>query len=382
MKNFIKNNKSLFIKIGFIIFFVVLLVFLSVLKNSRDICEDYSRGFGRVLFTTISATTKYFPISVTELFILGSAIATIIIIVLIIKDLKRKKVIKALNRFLSICVLFTGIISSYFSTMEMQYNRKAVPVPLYEEKVDKTEFVTIIDYFVEDYNYCTSKLEFRENGDVVSPYSITDLNGILKKEFEKLKEPRFNGYFSDFTTNVKPMMSSEIYSNLQITGLTFGCFGEANINTAAPTAGIPFTMAHELAHTKGVLREDDANLLAMYLMLTSDDYFLRFSGYFESFSRILSLASLTGNDNDYGMLRNKMDSRIFDVYRHNNKYWDDHDILGDIGEWWNNLYLKSSGTEGTSSYNDTEPEIDEEREIVISFSTWQKLYFQVYFNER
>ena len=52
----------------------------------------------------------------------------------------------------------------------------------------------------------------------------------------------------------------------------------------------------------------------------------------------------------------------------------------DFEEWINNLYLKSSGTEGTGSYNDTDTEIDHETEEVIYFSTYQKLYFAIYYN--
>lgn len=382
MKNFIKNNKSLFVKTCITLGLILVFILLCILKSSPDVCETYSRGFGRVIFTIFAAISKYFPISMTELFAVCSIISVIVWIVSFIKNLRKKNVLKGIEKVVNIVMLGCAILTTYTATMELQYNRKSLPIPLYQENVDKSQFMEILNYFVDDYNDCTSKLKFKENGDVISPYSITDINIKLAKEFERLNEERFGGYFGKFTTNVKPMMSSELYSQLQITGLTFGCFGEANVNTAAPTSAIPFVMAHELAHTKGVLREDDANLVALFLMLTSEDYFFRFSGYFYSFYRVIPLAFYTGNESDYATIYYKMDQNIFKNDEYNSKYWDEHDLLGKIGDWFNDLYLKSSGTEGTSSYNDTEPEIDEEKEIVISFSTYQKMYFQVYFNEK
>lgn len=378
MKKFLKENKGIVIK-GIIS--VVLIIFTAVLmslKSNGDFCETYSRGFGRWLNTILAFIAKYFPISLTEVFAVSSVIIAIILFILIIKDLKGKRFLSAVNRFTTILVAFTTFFTAFYSTMELQYNRKAVPIPLYNEAFDKNEFYAIVEHFADDYIACADKLEFKENGDVISPYTFSELNHLLEKEYKRLNDNEFNGYFSRFTTYCKPMISSGIYSEFQITGLTFGALGEANVNTDAPMSGIPMTMAHELAHVKGVLREDDANLVSIYLLLTSKDYFLRFSAYFWSFYRLLDLARYTGNDSDYNTLSDKIPYKIKLNDYYNYKYWQKHNLMEKIGDFINNLYLQSSGTEGTGSYVDTNTEVDE-HEQVIYLSVWQKLYLGIYY---
>ena len=63
-----------------------------------------------------------------------------------------------------------------------------------------------------------------------------------------------------------------------------------------------------------------------------------------------------------------------------NEFWKKHDLLGDIGEWFNNLYIKSSGVpEGTGSYHGgTEFEFDPATNKFYP-SEYQKLFFERYY---
>lgn len=380
MKKFAKENKGLLIKAGVSLLLLIYIFVLMGLKSNVKISEEYSKTFGRFMFTTLGVISMLFPISLTEIFAVSSVIILIVLIVLIIKDLRKKSFLKAINKATTIIVAFATFFACFYSTMQLQYNRAPVPIPLHEGEFNKNEFYDIVKHFEDDYIDCASKLKFKESGDVISPYSLQNINELLKKEYKRLDDPKFNNYFAPFSTNVKPMMSSAIYSELQITGLTFGALGEANINTCAPMAGIPMTMAHEMAHVKGVMRENDANLVAIYLLLTSEDYFLRFSGYFWSFYRLFDLVYYTDDPNNYLELESKIPYEIRKNDYYNYKYWKDHDLLGKIGDFFNNLYLKSSGTsEGTDSYNDTETEVNEE-EQVITLSVWQRIYLGIYYS--
>ncbi len=383
MKKWIKDNLGLVIKVGIIFILLIWFIVLNILKNNVEFCEAYSRTFARFLGTGLAFITNLFPISLAEVSIIITAVVVVILIVLIVKDFKKKLPFKAISHIVTILLIPIAIISGYMTTSEMQYNRKAPPIPLYEENPDKTELYSIVNYFAEDYNYCASQLKFDKNGEIIVDYRMDELNEILAKEYERLNTKEFDGYFNKFTPRCKPMMSSEIYSQLQITGVDFGLFGEANINTVQPKAGVPMVMAHEIAHTKGVMRESDANLVAMYLLLGSENPYLRFSGYYWGFYRIMELANYTGNKNDYQELDDKICYEIKLNDYHSYLYWKDHDLLGKIGDFFNNLYIKSSGDPGgTTSYNDTPTEVDEEKEIVISYSIWQRIYLHYYYSKK
>ena len=64
-----------------------------------------------------------------------------------------------------------------------------------------------------------------------------------------------------------------------------------------------------------------------------------------------------------------------------NKYWDEHDLLGNFADWVNNLYIKSSGdSNGTASYNGGTTDVtDPELRKITSFSPVQKLFLEKYY---
>jgi hypothetical protein len=71
--------------------------------------------------------------------------------------------------------------------------------------------------------------------------------------------------------HAKPFMFSKAMSYINFTGFFFPFTGEANINVDSPDCLIPSTIAHELAHQRGVAQEDEANFVAVLSSLESGD---------------------------------------------------------------------------------------------------------------
>ena len=69
----------------------------------------------------------------------------------------------------------------------------------------------------------------------------------------------------------KPVFFSRVMSYLNFTGFFFPFTGEANINVDSPACLVPSTIAHELAHQRGVAEEDEANFAAVLASLESGD---------------------------------------------------------------------------------------------------------------
>jgi hypothetical protein len=177
------------------------------------------------------------------------------------------------------------------------------------------------------------------------------------------------------------MISSFLYVEFQITGVYFGSLGESNYDKYMTSAEFPFTFAHEIAHSKGVMRENAAQMVAAYICLNSDDIYLRYSGYIYTFNSLLQLAKYTGNKNDYKELYNMMNPKILDNYDQISDYWKKHDFLSDFAEFWNNLYLKIFGSESTDEYEDKPPVVNPDTNEITSFSKYQKLYFKAYYEK-
>lgn len=80
-------------------------------------------------------------------------------------------------------------------------------------------------------------------------------------------------------TQPKPVYFSGLLTRLGISGFYFPFTGEPNYNADAPDFQIVFSMAHEMAHQRGVARESEANFVAYLVCVNSRDPFVRYSGY-------------------------------------------------------------------------------------------------------
>jgi len=72
-------------------------------------------------------------------------------------------------------------------------------------------------------------------------------------------------------TAVKGIRCSRIMSALDFTGFFFPFTAEANVNMDFPPALLPATIAHELAHQRGVAKEQEANFVAVLACLNYGD---------------------------------------------------------------------------------------------------------------
>ncbi len=357
-----------------------ILITLAVLKKNVDIAEGMTRVAMRGYGKAMSTVSSFIPfLSLTEVVVLGIAIACLVLLILGVIDLFKIRWFKAINKILAIPCIILTIVALYNFSCEAAYNRKAMPLPYYETEVARDDFSKIYNYFADDLDYCVDHIEFEESGDIKG-MKLADITKDLKEAYKIIEG---NDYYHSHFGSVKPMASSFIYRELQITGVTFSPFAEANINVMNTNVNIPFTTAHELAHTKGVMRENDANQLAFYVCLNSDKPYLRYSAYVSYFYQMRSMCSssyLTEEQLSHVNPISEQYHQYAKTVNYVNEFWKKHDLLGDIGEWFNNLYIKSSGVpEGTGSYHGgTEFEFDPATNKFYP-SEYQKLFFERYY---
>jgi hypothetical protein len=232
------------------------------------------------------------------------------------------------------------------------------------------------------FNTVSTELSF-ENGNVKNPYTMNELSLIIAEAFLLLE----SNYFTAFTPHAKPMLSAFLFREFHITGVHFGPTTEAMVNQLIPPAHLPFTIAHEIAHAKGVMREDDANLVALYVCLTSTNVFLRYSALFHSFYALLNLSRFIGDDQAYGRYYQSLSPAIKEDYHQTRQFWLQYNLLNDFARMVNDLYLRIFGNpEGVDSYTDegtigeTIDDNDNVIEYIIEYSPYQKLFFYNYFN--
>lgn len=150
----------------------------------------------------------------------------------------------------------------------------------------------------------------------------------------------------------KWVMVSELWSYTGITGFYMMPLCEANVNVAQPDFGIPFTVAHELSHTCGFAREDEANFAAFLLCTASDDPEYAYSGYLMAY--IYCANALY--DYDLDMWQEARSYLSEDVQRDladQREYWQAHKgSVENFSSSVNDAFLKAQGQEdGVLSYD-------------------------------
>jgi hypothetical protein len=280
--------------------------------------------------------------------------------------------------FLAILIMING----YVATAGLAYARLPLPLPQYQDAVAYTTYTEVVSHYRDRFNSLAETLTFADHGSLVIPYSTEELS---EKIIEAYDRADLSEYFTSYSTRIKPLTTSFLYREFHITGVHFAPTTEATINVLIPDALKPFTMAHELAHAKGVMREQDANLVALYVCLLSDDPYVQYSGLFNSFYTLLNLLRYIGEPNAYQQMYQTLAFNIRKDYAYQNAFWSEYDLLDTFARWVNDTYLKIFGNEGVSSYVDVPDVItivDGENntiDVISEFSPFQKLFFYFYF---
>ena len=150
----------------------------------------------------------------------------------------------------------------------------------------------------------------------------------------------------------KPVVFSPLMSLINNTGFFFPFTAEANLNVACTDALVPATVAHELAHQRGVAREDEANFAAVIACMTCGDPEYAYSGALMAYVYLGNALHST----DYEAWKGVYDLLNEDVRRDldaHNAYWDRFDNkVTEVSDKVYEAFLETYGDDrGMQSYD-------------------------------
>ena len=160
--------------------------------------------------------------------------------------------------------------------------------------------------------------------------------------------------FLDFRdTGVKAVRCSRFMSIMGFTGVYFACIGESNVNVDSPACLLPSTVAHELAHQRGIAWEQECNFLGVLASVTSrmPDYV--YSGWLLGFIH-LGNALYETDPEAYWAIRNALPETVSADLRDNNAYWDQFrdNVVEKVSDTVYDAALKSYGdANGMQAYS-------------------------------
>ena len=327
---------------------VVNIISLNSIGFSDWFNGSIASGFRYVL----SALTGWLPFSLGEtLAICMPAIAVMLIVRAIrLSKATLDRAARYIAGLLAVCTLFYSLFVLTFSTA---YRGSTLDVKLGWErtKVTAEELKNTAEILLEKANeYAANDVNYRRDGSSDMGYSLDELNDKLNGAY--LASAEKYTFIQKMASNVKEVALSELMSYTHITGVYTYFTGEANINCVFPDYTIPFTMAHEMAHQRGIAREDEANFVAFLVCLESDDPYILYSAYLNMYEYVSS-ALYRADKTLYSTVASAKSARISAEQTAYNEFFAKYidSVASEVAGAVNDAYLKDQGqTAGAKSY--------------------------------
>ena len=330
-------------------------VLLLIGREHPAFAELCNRSIGAALRAVLAFLTNLFPFSLAEFLILMLPLFLVLLIRYAVKHKSRNW-----RCVLSYTVSLVSVASLFFSVFVwacgMGYHTPTLSerLCLADEAVSADELVDTAHKLIEEMEPYLSDVRYTESGASVMPYSLAEMNQKLIASYKTLagQYPFIHAHRS----RIKPVLLSVPMSYAHFTGFYTFFTGEANLNVDFPAYTLPFTAAHELAHSRGIARENEANFMAFLACIHSENDYIRYCGFLNLFEYVASAlyeADTSEGKVLYHGVIDSLDERawgelvaysvFFDKYRDT--------AISEISGAVNDSYLKANGTEeGEKSY--------------------------------
>lgn len=309
----------------------------------------FARGVTRWLSFVLGSLLGPLPVSFYEVIavclIAGGCVLAAYLIVLLFK----KRFGAAVSILYRLAVAALSVLLAFGLLYAPLYSRASVDGALGLEKSAVTEesLYDAAEYYVSALNAASEKLSRDGEGNVLPTRTFGELAAEINDGFDSFD----GGYFARYDVRPKAVLLSVPMSYLGITGIYFPFTAEANINVNIPSYELPCTMAHEMAHAKGISRENDANVAAYAVCILSEDVYLNYSGLMNAVAVLLNALP----EEDFEELRAKLDGNILREYRNAAEHYEKYEgFIDSLSSFFNDLFLKANGVpSGTGSYGET-----------------------------
>lgn len=336
-------------------FLIVLITICEVLKTSPSSIEMYySRGIYPLIIGLLNRISGWIPFSLFEtvlyslLFALFGGLLLLGWRLFLNQQVERGLWAVSLLRFLSVALGFVILFNVLWG---FNYHR----LPLAEQMGirmtmhSRSELSALCTDLIKEANALSLTVE-RDADGAMMPHA--GVNGVLTRTGEGFLST--NGsmpLFNDRFANPKPVWNSTAMSYAGIAGMYSPFTGEANVNMLLPTAMLPATAMHEMAHVYGYAREDEANFIAWLTCRFHPDSDFRYSG--SLLGLIYGMDALyTVDPDEYQRLKKDYSNGVKADLAANNAFWKQYEGPAEkVHEKVNDRYLKANGqTDGVESY--------------------------------
>ena len=328
---------------------VLLVLYLLSLWNF-EAADWISTVVGGAVRAVLGTASSFIPFSLAEFFLLLLPLWTVLLVRALLHMPRNGAYLRKIL-FRSVSVLLLAVFL-FFATLGVGYRttplEKRLGLP--EQKITVELLRETSQILTEKVNLLAEEVTYGEDDFSQTPLSFSELTESLNAAFRNIGETA--PFLAQFYSKPKPLLVSEPFSYTNITGVYSFFTGEANINVNYPDYTVPFTVAHEMAHQRGISREDEANFVAFLVCAASEEAYIRYSGYLNLLEYVNN--ALARSDGEvFAEAWGALSSRVQEEIRAFNAFYQKYQntVVKDVFEAVNDAYLKGNGTQGTVSYS-------------------------------
>ena len=301
---------------------------------------------------SLSALSSIFSISLFEMIVIFLPLIAILLIFKAVKVAKQGRIqsIRMLTTILA-CLLtyfifFVFTFASGYHTTKIEER-----LNLNSESIDNGDIYKATLIVARELNSLSNAVAYDENGASILPYTYKELSEKICDAYANFEDNI--GIIVSFNSRVKPLLLSKALTYTHISGVYFPLTGEACVNTNYSDFIIASSSAHEMAHQRGIAREDEACLVGFLALTSTTDTYLNYSAYLNIYLNLLN--ELKREDNElYEKAKNSLNKSVegdlIAYSKHFEKYR--NSTLSKVSNTINNAYLQANGDKnGTKSYD-------------------------------
>ena len=347
-KNFEKLPRWAWVLFGIAALALFVLIVASI---STDFADWYNATAGAFLRALLSYMTSWLPFSLAEILLY---LALPLIVLIAVYGCRRfcatwRATLVFLGSLLSAFSLIFSLFALGFGvgyqTSPLDARLAISPVSVSAENLRAAA-----DVLVAQLNDLCDDVTYEEDSFSEMPFELAGMSDALLAAYEPICE-RYP-FVQRMESRLKPVLASRAMSYTHITGVYTYFTGEANVNVHFPDYSLCYTAAHELAHQRGIARENEANFIAFLVCSGAENAYLRYCGYLNMLEYVMN-ALYYADEAGYFAVVDALDPRIVGELRAFDDFFEPYrnSFISGVSDAVNDTYLKLNGNEaGSESY--------------------------------
>ncbi|MGN0633530.1 MAG: DUF3810 domain-containing protein [Oscillospiraceae bacterium] len=317
-----------------------------------------------VITAPFAKLTSAIPFSLGEVLIIialvGVPLSLILLIILMIAKRKNKDARRTIKRvygytfaWIFVYILLTETLNCFILYQTPSF-AKMYDYP--NEKYTPSQLEQLADFLIGKTNEYSEKVKRDKDGKFVL---TADLDETAEQAMLALSDeyPQLEGFYA----KPKAVKNSFFMSQQNLMGIYFPFTMEANYNDEMYPLNLPDTVCHELAHTKGFIREDEANFVGFLACDASENYDYKYSGYLRALKYVIGECEENCPEETTARLYGELSDGVITDWNANYDYWKsveesdegilDSETVAEVSDKAMEASLKLNGVEdGKKSY--------------------------------